>query len=299
MKFGLHLGGGAPACERETLKAVARLADELGYDSIMTGDHIVLPKRITSDWPYEEYAGEKLVRGSPFYAIYAEMEWIDAFDTLAFLAAATEKVRLGTSVLIVPYRHPFDVARRVATVDVLSGGRFILGAGVGWMEEEFRLLGIPFKERAQRTREYLRVMQALWTEEQPRFSGQFVELNEDVNVLPRPLQKPHPPIWIGGESVPALRRVVDFGSGWQSALLTKEQFRTLHAKLRELMAQAGRDMAELELTALTGPDSLEPEWVETYRAAGVSILYMTPVGREKDAILSEMRTFAQQVGAIA
>ncbi len=298
MKFGLHLGGGAPVCERQTLKEVAALAEELGYDSIMIGDHVVLPKRITSPWPYEEYIGGKLLPTSPFYAIYTAMEWMDAFDTIAFLAGVTEQVRLGSSVLIVPYRHPFDVARRVATLDVLSGGRFIFGVGVGWMEEEFRLLGIPFKERAQRTREYLKVMQALWTEEQPRFSGQFIELNEDVNVLPRPLQKPYPPIWVGGESVPALRRVVEFGTGWHSALLTMEQLRTLRARLQELMEQAGRDMAELELTALTDPNQLSPEWLDTYREVGMSMLYMIPISRHKETILSEMRTFAQKVGEI-
>jgi probable F420-dependent oxidoreductase len=232
---------------------------------------------------------------SPPYEVYTDMDILDPFDTVAFLAAATQKVRLGLSVLIVPYRHPFDVARRVATIDVLSGGRFVLGVGVGWLEEEFRLLKIPFKERAQRTREYIKVMKALWTEEKPRFSGQFVELAEDVNVLPRPIQKPHPPIWVGGESLPALRRVVEFGNGWHIGLLTFEQMRPFLEKLKGLMEQAGRDYSKLELTALTDPRRLSPEVIRTYRDLGIRVLYMLPLSRDTRALLNQMRDFAQKV----
>ena len=170
-----------------------------------------------------------------------------------------------------------------------------LGVGVGWLEEEFRLLQIPFKERAQRTREYVAVMKALWTQEQPRFAGQFVELTEDVNVLPRPLQKPHPPIWVGGESLPALRRVVEFGDGWHIGLLTFEQLRPLREKLARLMEQAGRDFTHLKLTALTDPHRLSAADIRTYRDLGVSVLYMLPLSRDTEALLGHMRAFAQKV----
>ena len=165
----IHLAGGAIVCGRKELKEVATAAEELGFDSILIGDHIINAKQIESPWPYTEYYGNDL-KQLPF-SIYTDVPWLDPFDTLAFLAAATEKPRLGISVLIVPYRNPYDVARRIATLDVLSGGRMILGVGVGWMEEEFRLLGIPFNERAQRTREYIAVMKAVWTQENPRFDG--------------------------------------------------------------------------------------------------------------------------------
>ena len=187
MKYGIQLGGGASVSRRDSLKKLAAAAEELGFDSLLIGDHIVIPKQIHSPWPYDEYVG-----GQTPYAVYTEMVWLDPFDTMAFLAAITERIRLGISVVIVPYRHPFDVARRVATIDVLSGGRFIMGIGVGWLEDEFRLLNIPFKERGARTREYIAMMQALWTQDSPRFSGKFVELQEDVNVLPRPLKSPIP-----------------------------------------------------------------------------------------------------------
>ncbi len=290
MKCGLHLAGGAAVCQSNALREVAAAAEELGFDSILIGDHIVLPKRINASWPYDEY-----VEGRTPYGVYTEMPWLDPFDTMAFVAAVTQRVRIGISVLIVPYRHPFDVARRVATIDVLSGGRFVLGIGVGWLEEEFRLLKIPFKERAQRTREYIAMMKALWTQEQPRFSGQFVELNEDVNVLPRPVQHPHPPIWVGGESIPALKRVVEFGDGWHIGLLTFAQLRPLHDKLRHLMDQAGRDFNALELTALTDPNRLSLQDIRTYRDFGIQVLYMLPLSRDTEGLLGQMRAFAEAV----
>jgi alkanesulfonate monooxygenase SsuD/methylene tetrahydromethanopterin reductase-like flavin-dependent oxidoreductase (luciferase family) len=138
-------------------------------------------------------------------------------------------------------------------------------------------------------------MKALWTQEQPRFAGQFVQLTEDINVLPRPLQKPHPPIWVGGESLPALRRVVEFGDGWHIGLLTFEQLRPLREKLARLMAQAGRDVATLELTALTDPSRLTAADIRTYRDLGVSVLYMLPLSRDTEALRGHMRIFAQKI----
>lgn len=290
MKYGVQLAGGAAINGRDALKRVATAAEDLGFDSMLIGDHIVIPKRINAPWPYDEYVG-----GKTPYGVYTEMEWFDPFDTMAFLAGVTEKVRLGISVLIVPYRHPFDVARRVATVDVLSGGRFVLGVGVGWLEEEFRLLGIPFKERAQRTREYITMMKALWTQEKPRFSGKFVQLQEDVNVLPLPVQKPHPPIWVGGESQPALKRVVDFGNGWHIGLILPERIPAKIEQLKSMMEQAGRNFSELELTALAAAGRTSPAEIRAYREAGVHVLYMLPLSRDPDALIREMRTFAQQM----
>ena len=290
MKYGLHLAGGASVCDRRVLMDVARIAEDEGCDSLLIGDHIVLPKKITTPWPYEEYND-----GKPNYDIYTSMEWLDPFDTLAFLAGVTERVRIGMSVLIVPYRHPFDVARRVATIDVLSGGRFVLGIGVGWLEEEFDLLGVPFQRRGKRTREYVEMMKALWTEDGPRYEGEFVQLREDVNVLPRPLQKPHPPIWVGGESEYALKRVACFGDGWHIALLTFARIRPMLERLKRLMDAAGRDYDALELTAMTDPTRTTPQDVETYRDLGVKVLYTVPLSRDPDNIAKEVRAFAAMV----
>jgi probable F420-dependent oxidoreductase len=232
-------------------------------------------------------------------SIYTEEPWLDPFDTLAFLAGITEKPRLGISVLIVPYRNPFDVARRIATLDVLSGGRMILGVGVGWMEEEFKLLGVPFNERAQRTREYVAVMKAVWTQENPRFDGKFIKLEADVNMLPMPLQKPHPPIWVGGESMPALRRVVEFGDGWHIALLTVEQITSLYERLRVAMDKAGRDFSSLEFTAMTDMTRLSPGVIASYRKFGISTLYMAPLGGSLREFIDGMKRFARMVSEAA
>ena len=294
MKYGIQLAGGAAVSQRAALKKVAAAAEAMGFDSVLIGDHIVIPKKITSPWPYDEYVG-----GKTPYAVYTDMVWFDPFDTMAFLAAVTERVRLGISVVIVPYRHPFDVARRVATIDVLSGGRFVLGVGVGWLEDEFRLLGIPFAKRGARTREYVAMMQALWTQEAPRFSGDFVELHEDVNVLPRPIQKPHPPIWVGGESTPALRRVAAFGNGWHCGLVLPERIPGLLNRIRALMDEAGRDFSELEITALAASDRTRAHEIDAYRAAGVDVLYMLPLSDDAEAVIDEMHGFADRMGFAA
>ena len=183
----------------------------------------------------------------------------------------------------------------MATLDVLSGGRMILGVGVGWMEEEFRLLGIPFNERAQRTREYIAVMKAVWTQENPRFEGQFIKLDRDVNMLPRPLQKPHPPIWVGGETMSAMRRVVEFGDGWHIALLTTEQIRSLYERLRSAMDKAGRDFSKLEFTAMADMSRLSPGAIESYRRFNVSTLYMLPMGGTLSEFIDGMRSFARMM----
>ncbi len=294
MKYGIQLAGGAPICTRTAAKKIATVAEELGFDSLMIGDHIVIPKKITAPWPYDEYVG-----GKTPYGAYTEMEWLDPFDTMAFLAGVTEKVRLGISVLIVPYRHPFDVARRVATVDVLSGGRFVLGIGVGWLEDEFRLLEIPFKERAQRTREYVQVMKLLWTQEKPRFQGKFVQVNEDLNLLPYPLQKPHPPIWVGGESTPALKRVAELGDGWHIGLVLPERIPQKLQELKQLMEKAGRDFAKLELTALADPNRLNESEIRAYHTLGVHVLYMLPLSSDHRAVINDMCSFAQKMKAFA
>jgi probable F420-dependent oxidoreductase len=293
MKYGIHLGMGALVCGRNELKEVATVAEELGFDSILLGDHIVNAKKIESPWPYTEYYGNDL-KQLPF-SIYTDAPGLDLFDTLAFLAAVTQKPRIGSSVLIVPYRNPYDVARRIATLDVLSGGRMILGVGVGWMEEEFQLLGIPFKERAQRTREYIGVMKALWTQENPRFDGQFIKLDRDINMLPLPLQKPHPPIWVGGETTAAMRRVVEFGDGWHIALLTTEQIASLYERLRRELDKAGRDISQLEFTAMADTSRLSRGAIESYRKFNVSTLYMLPMGGTLSELVENMQGFARMV----
>ncbi len=262
MKYGVHLGGGAALRNKAAVQQIGQLAEELGYEAIVTGDHITIPKQIASQYPYRKQA-EAL--GYNPYAIFTTSDWFDAFTVLALLIPVTEKVRLGTSVTIIPYRHPLEMARVVATLDVVSGGRVIFGAGIGWMAEEFRLLGVPFAERAARTREYIAVMKEVWCKETPHFAGKFVQIEQDLHFAPKPLQRPHPPIWVGGESLPALKRVVEFGDGWHIGPIAPEEIKSSFARLRELMAAAGRDFSQLKITAMVDMRALPPAHSRLYR----------------------------------
>ena len=182
MRYGLHVGGGAVMGKGSAAQQIGELAEELGYDGIVTGDHITIPKEIGSAYPYTKLAESM---GYDPYAVFTTMDWMDAFTVLGLLVPVTKTVRLGTSVTIVPYRHPLDMARVVASLDVASGGRIIFGAGVGWMREEFELLGVPYKERASRTREYLRVMQEVWSSDNPRFDGKYVQHRQRSALRPQ------------------------------------------------------------------------------------------------------------------
>jgi probable F420-dependent oxidoreductase len=292
MRYGLHLGGGAALRTATAVRQIGELAEELGYDALVTGDHITIPKQIGSAYPYAKLA--KSLGYDP-YAVFTTIDWLDAFTVLALLIPVTQKVRLGTSVTIVPYRHPLEMARVVATLDVVSGGRVIFGAGIGWMEEEFRLLGVPFTERAARTREYIAVMKEVWSKETPRFNGKFVQIDQDLYFAPRPLQKPHPPIWVGGESTPALKRVVEFGDGWHLGPIALEEVKPRFAQLRELMEKAGRDFAKLEITSMVDSRRLSVADIRAYRDLGVQGLYAVAPGPDPQSVLKVLREFPKQV----
>lgn len=271
---------------------IGELADELGYDGIVTGDHITIPKQIGSTYPYTRLAESM---GYNPYAVFTSMDWLDAFTVLGLLVPVTRTVRLGTSVTIVPYRHPLDMARVVASLDVASGGRIIFGAGVGWMREEFALLGVPYTERAPRTREYLRVMQEVWTKDTPRFDGTYVQIDTDLHFAPKPVQQPHPAIWVGGESTPALKRVVEFGSGWHIGPVDIEEVRPRFEELRGLMAAAGRSYDELEITWMVDNTRTDAAAIRAYRDLGVHGLYVTAAAADPDAVCAIMRDFPRKV----
>jgi probable F420-dependent oxidoreductase len=292
MKYGLHVGGGAALRSKTAVQQIGELAEELGYDAIVTGDHITIPKQIASRYPYQKQA-EAL--GYNPYAIFTTIDWLDAFTVLALLIPVTEKVRLGTSVTIIPYRHPLEMARIVATLDVVSGGRVIFGAGIGWMAEEFRLLGIPFEERAARTREYINVMKEVWSKDTPRFAGKFVQIEQDLYFAPKPLQKPHPPIWVGGETLPALKRVVEFGDGWHIGAVALEEVKPKFAQLRQLMTAAGRDFSQLEITSMVDTRVLSAADIRAYRDLGVQGLYVVGPGPDPKSVLTVMRDFVKKV----
>ncbi len=292
MRVGLHVGGGAVMGTAAAVRQVGELAEELGYDAIVTGDHIAIPKKIGATYPYTKMSRSM---GVEPHTVFTTIDWIDSFAVLAMLVPVTENVRLGTSVTIVPYRHPFDMARVVASLDQASSGRIVFGAGVGWMRDEFELLGLRFEERGAQTDEYLRVMQAVWTEDHPRFDGRYVQIDQDLHFAPKPYQQPHPTIWVGGESTPALRRVVEFGNGWHIGPIDIEDVRPRFDQLRELMEAAGRNYDDLEITWMVDNNRTDAAAIRAYRDLGVDGLYVTTASADPEAVCGIMRDFKKRV----
>jgi probable F420-dependent oxidoreductase len=236
MEFGLHLPASTPGFTSEDLIRFARQAEALGFYCLTVADHLIVPKNISVPYPYT-------VDGKYPGAGYH----LETITTISFLAGATERIRFVTSVMIAPYRNPIVTAKMLASLDVLSQGRVIVGLGVGWMKEEFENLGAPpYRERGRVTDEFIRAFRELWTKESPSFDGKYCKFS-DIVFLPRPVQKPSIPIWIGGHSGQALRRAGELGDGWHPIggvptipLEPAEVARDLEI-LREHAAKAGRD----------------------------------------------------------
>jgi probable F420-dependent oxidoreductase len=264
MKLGLGLFWGGQ--EPEDLPIIARRADELGYESLWIWEHVVYPKEIRSKYLYTP-------DGS---APFADYRTLDPFVTLSHLAAVTEKIRLGTNIYVLPLRNPFLTARAVLTLDILSRGRVTLGAAVGWLEEEFELLGQDFRTRGSRADECAQVLKALWTQDEPEFHGKHFDFGP-VRFDPKPVQKPHPPIVFGGETAVAMRRAARYGDGWMSAgtLDSPESAAGKVATLRTMRREAGREHEPFEIM-VTGGAWVRAEEIERFEHAGVDRLLIAP-----------------------
>jgi len=264
MKLGLGLFWGGQ--EPTDLAAIARRADELGYESLWIWEHVVYPKEIRSKYLYTS-------DGSPPFADYRTL---DPFVTLSHLAAVTSKIRLGTNIYVLPLRNPFLTARAVLTLDILSGGRVTLGAAVGWLAEEFELLGQDFGSRGGRADECAQVLKALWTQDEPEFHGEHFDFGP-VRFDPKPVQKPHPPMLFGGETKAAMRRAARYGDGWMGAgkLETPESAREKVALLRRLREEAGRASEPFEVM-ITGGAWVTAEQVEQFEQVGIDRLLIAP-----------------------
>ena len=288
MKFGIHYSIGVNADpQADDYIQVAQKAEELGYHSLWLGDHIVIPEKIEAAYPYSADGAAGFPRRAPFP---------DPFVLLGGLALATSRILLGTSVIVIPYRNPLAVAKAVTTVDLLSHGRFQFGVGVGWLKEEFDALGEDFTRRARQTREYLHIMKAVWQAEPASFSGEFLTFS-DIHNVPLPVQKPHPPIIFGGESLPALKRVADLGDGWQPGTASLKVLSKSVPQLQALMTERGRDYADLSVSALSaaGPLLRKPEVIPQLGELGVRelILFMTAADTQKT--LAVIEEFAEKM----
>ena len=314
MEYGFYLPSGGPAAQPDALASIAQLGDRLGFYCMVMPDHVLQPNQVASPYPYS-VTGDILEAGQS-----GDGEWPEQITTLAYLAGVTEQINLVTSVMIIPYRNPILTAKMLSTLDMLSKGRLILGAGVGWMEEEFELLNTePFTERGAVTNEYLRAFIELWTKDDPEFEGKYVNFS-NITFLPKPVQKPHPPIWIGGQSKPAIRRAARIGNCWHpvgaipAAPLEPEELAENLVLLRDYAEKAGRDPSQIQVSVKAplydandssgprrrfsgSPDEVRQD-VQTYADVGVTHLIFDFRSSDPNQNKDRMAAFAEEVMAV-
>jgi probable F420-dependent oxidoreductase len=264
--------------------AVAQAAEAAGFESIWIPEHLVFPAEMPATYPYTETGQPPVFPGSPLY---------DPWVALAYVAASTERIRLGTQVYILPLRHPLVTARAFTTLDILSRGRAILGIGVGWMEEEFDFVGEDFKTRGARTDEIIEILHQLWSEKEVHYRGSYYDLGP-LRFEPKPAQDPHPPIEVGGASQAALRRAARLGDGWQAiGDLDTEAIGVSVKSIDALRAEAGRT-GNFEVTT---PSALGEtlDAVRRYEEVGVTRLSLGPVFR-KGMTLQDVIDFVNRTG---
>ena len=314
MQYGFYLPSGGLTAQPDNLTNIARQGDKLGFFCMVMPDHVIQPRTVESQYPYSVTGDIQQAHST------ASDERLEQITTLAYLAGITDQIKLVTSVMIIPYRNPILTAKMLSTLDMLSKGRLILGAGVGWMEEEFELLNTePFAERGAVTNEYLRAFIELWTSDNPTFEGKYVNFS-DITFLPKPVQKPHPPIWIGGQSKPAIRRAAQIGNAWHpvgaipAAPLEPEELAENLALLRDYAEKAGRDPSQLQVSVkaplydsnnsdgsrrrFTGsPDEVRQD-VQTYADVGVTHLIFDFRTADPHQTEDRMAQFSEEVMSI-
>ncbi len=257
MRIGLETSFGGPTVTAAHVRQAVRHAEQAGFHSLWLPEHVVLFPRYQSQYPYRETIN-----------LDPEQVPLEPWTALAFIAAHTDKIRLGTGITLVPQRNPLYLAKQVADVDVLSGGRINFGIGVGWAAEEFEALGVPWAHRGARTDDYLQVMKALWTQEVSSFEGKYYTLPEAVQ-NPKPVQKPHPPIYVGGETEVALNRVARLGQGWIGFNYTPETLKPQLGKLDAALSRHGRKRSDIDVCICPYEHEVDLDMIERFRDLGV------------------------------
>ncbi len=304
MKLGVFLPISGRATGPDTLMEAARSAEAQGFDAVWSADRVVTPWTIKTSYPYSE---------NHEFIVPPDRPFLDSFTCLAFLAACTEKIMLGISVLVLPYRHPLYWTRVAVSIERLSRGRLIMGVGVGWMEEEFEALGVSFKDRGRMTDEQLQILSSLWTEEHISYNGQFYRF-QDLAFYPKPVQQPRIPIWVGGEGSAAQRRTAKYGDAWfpYYVTITPAELRAGYENTLRLTAEAGRDPGQVKLTCcrsievtresvpqdesrLRGSPEQLVEALRAYRDIGVEHLALQFTVPRWPERVEQIERFAQEV----
>jgi probable F420-dependent oxidoreductase len=267
MKFGLFGINVGPCANPSTASTVARAAEAAGFESVWTGEHIVLP--------------EPQVPPSP---VPADTAFIDSAIALAYVAAQTRTVRLGTGIIILPQRNPVVLAKELASVDVLSNGRLIFGIGIGYLKPEFDAIGAPFDHKGPRSEEFLAAMIALWRMEKPEYRGRFVSFG-GVNAMPRPVQKPHPEVVFGGHTKDAYSRAARLAKGWFGFALDLDGAAKCIEGLRTACKDAGRQFEDLEVS-VSPRGAIDRDNARRFADLGVSRLILLHRGRDEQSILN-------------
>jgi probable F420-dependent oxidoreductase len=306
VRFGVQLGVDAPT-DPAALVKLARGAESSVFDSFWVGDHVIIPNTI------DHSSHERSVGGSRRFADRTLVPISEPITTLAFLAGAVTTIRLGVAVLVVPLRNPVLCAKMLASVDSLSAGRLDIGVGAGWIEAEFEALSTPpYEARGAVTDDYLDTMIELWTQAEPFQEGRYSSVRH-VAMLPKPPQRPHPPLWIGGNGMPALRRVARVGQGWLPLFQSPEEIVAKRARLAELCEQSGRDGAEIRIAVgcrfafddglgsdrplLTGTASQMRDDIRRYEDAGIEQVHLVTALPNLEVVwaLDNWRRFADEV----
>lgn len=299
MKFGLCLPIRLSLTAQDNVD-IAKSAELLGFDSIWASDHVVMPERHLGSF------------SEVFY---------DPFMLLSYIAAETSTIKLGTSVIILPYRNPVVVAKMAATLDVLSEGRVIFGVGPGWMREEYDALSVSYEKRGKRTNEYIQAIKELWTSDDPEYDGEFCSFS-NIKFYPKPLQKPHPPIFIAGASDYAIKRAVGLGDGWQPTWVSPEDVEEGLCKLKNMANEDARDLNgftysvrnRLDIISsdhvsnndnssdgndppflLRGTVSEITELIRQYKSLGVSHMVLDPACDSLDDIFKTLETVSKEI----
>lgn len=284
MRFGLLIPLAHPYATPAYVERLGRLAETYEFDSLWIGEHVVVPEVWKSEYPLDEQGR------MPSAVQYGEL---DPYTSLCYLAAVTRKIRLGACT-VVPQRNPVYTAKEIANADWLSGGRIDFGAGIGWSQEEFEAVGAPFEKRGARCNSYLRLMKRLWTGHAVAYEDEFYTMPSSL-LYPKPVQKPHPPIHILGQSRAPLKRVAELGDGFFPIGQSPEQMAALVNELDGLLDLRGRKRSEITISATPYTEPCDVDKVKRYREAGVDQVVLFEFVERIEDLERVIATFAESI----